>query len=134
MRLIPVFAAVSLAALASPAFAQTDITPEQIEAATAAIEEFELSDTLYQNLWCGSTFLIVENMLREQGNTADADSAAPLKDALFTKAATEAVAAGISEEDFVAMSEHFRIVAISQTAEGGEADYTQEECVAAAQA
>jgi hypothetical protein len=133
MRLISLFAAAAFAAVASPVFAQTDITPEQAEAATTAIEEFELSETLYQNLWCGSTFLIVETMLREQGNTADADSAVPLKDALFTKAATEAIEAGISEEDFVALSEHFRIVAISQTGEGGEADFTQEECVAAAQ-
>lgn len=128
--------AATAAFLAAPALAQEmeTYTEQQVADAQAAIEAAELTDGAYQNFWCGSAFLIINQLATNAGMTDDAASAQAAADALFGKAATEMIAAGMPEAEFTALSQNFRIVAISQTGAGAEADYTQEDCVAAAQA
>lgn len=129
-------ATAAMAFVAAPTLAQEmeTYTEQQVADAQAAIEAAELSDDAYQNLWCGSAFLIVNQLATNQNMKAEADSAKANADVLFSKAATEAVTNGVSEADFNALAQNFRILAISQTGSGAEADYTQEECTAAAQA
>jgi hypothetical protein len=129
--LIPAAVVAAALAFSSPALSQ--VTQEEVDAAVVAIEEAELSETAYLNLWCGAAFILVSEQLRANGATADADSVQPFSDAVYQKAAVELIELGVSEEDFTALAQNFRVVAISQTGEGGEADYTQEECTAAAQ-
>lgn len=109
-------------------------TEQQVADAAAAIEAAALTDTLYQNLWCGAAFVIINQLATNKGMTEQATSAMGAADVLYGKAATEAIAAGVPEADFTALSQNFRIVAISQTGPDAEADYTQEDCVAAVQA
>lgn len=125
------------AAIVTPAFAQNELetyTPAEVDAATAAIEAAGLTDTAYQNLWCGSAFLIVSQMLTNTGDSTSAASATQYSDALFGKAAEELIAAGVNKEDFITLSGNFRIVAMSQTGSDADADYTQEDCTNAATA
>lgn len=131
-----IVAAVLAASLSAPALAQEleTYTEQDVANATAAIEAAAISDTLYQNFWCGTSFLIINQLATNQGMTGDAASAMAAADVLIGKAATEAVAAGIPEADFNNLGTAFRIVAISQTGPDAEADYTLDECVAAAQA
>ena len=133
-KLIP---AVALAAtlVAAPAIAQDieSYTEAQVADAIAAIEAAELTDGAYQNFWCGAAFVIINQLLTARGMPDDAAQATAAADVLYDKAATEMIAAGMPEPEFTALSQNFRIVAISQTAEGAEADYSQEECTAAAQ-
>ena len=127
--------AVAAALFAAPTLAQ-DIetyTEQQVADAVAAIEYAELSDAAYQNFWCGSAFIILNQLATNQGMTAEATQATAAADVLFGKVATEMIGLGMPEPEFTALSQNFRILAISQTAPGAEADYTQEECVAAAQ-
>lgn len=133
MRQLALSAAVITAAFAFSSPALSQVTQEDLDSAVALIESAELSDTAHLNLWCGAAFVLVGEQLRANGNTADADSVQPFADAVYGKAATELIELGVVEEDFVALSDAFRVLAISQTGEGGEADYTQEECTAAAQ-
>lgn len=130
-------AAAAFAALAAgPAPAQEieTYTAQQVADAAAAIEYAELSDAAHQNFWCGSAFLIINQLATNQGMTAEATQATAAADILFGKAATEMIGLGMPEPEFTALSQNFRIVAISQTGPNAEADYTQEECIAAAQA
>ncbi len=130
-----IIAAVVAASFATPALAQEleSYTEQQVADAQAAVEAAALTDTAYQNFWCGAAFVIINQLATNKGMTAEADQAKAAADVLYGKAATEMIAAGMPEADFTALSQNFRIVAISQTGPGAEADYTQDECVAAAQ-
>lgn len=130
-------ATLAIAALvAAPALAQEmeTYTEQQVADATAAIEAAELSDEAHLNLWCGSAFLIISQLMTSRGMTDDAAQATAMSDVLFGKAANEAIGLGVPEADFTAMAQNFRIYAISQTAPGVDPDYTQEDCTTAAQA
>lgn len=130
-RLLPVVALATL--FASPALAQ-DFTAEQIEAATSSIAAMELSDESQQDLWCGAAFGIVQDMLTASGDTATAEQLGAKKDFLFEKAGGELLAAGMTEADLTSLGSSYYIVALSQTkASDGAADYTQDECLAAAE-
>jgi hypothetical protein len=121
---------------ASPAFAQEmeSYTEQQVADAAAAIETAALSDDASLNFWCGNAFIILNQVATNKGMTDDAASALAAADVLIGKAATEMIGLGVPEADFNALSQNFRIVAISQTAPGAEPDYAMEDCVAAAQA
>lgn len=121
--------------MSAPALAQDleAYTPEQVAEAAAMIEAAGLTDTAYQTLWCGSAFLVLNQLAASRGMAPEAEQALAAADVLFGKAASEAVAAGVPEADFTAVSQSFRITVIAQSGPDGEADYTQEECVAAAQ-
>ena len=71
--------------------------------------------------------------MTSRGMADEANQMVAFGDVVYQKAATELIGLGVNEADFTALSQNFRIIAIAQTAEGGEADYTQEECTAAAQ-
>jgi hypothetical protein len=136
MKTFAITAALVAALSATSAFGQEieSYTEQQVADAAAAIEAVELTDAAYQNFWCGSAFLIINQLATNQGMTAEAQQAQGAADVLFGKAATEMIALGMPEPEFTALSQNFRIVAISQTGPNTEADYTQEECIAAAQA
>jgi hypothetical protein len=130
-------AAAAVAALvASPAFAQEmeSYTEVQVADAYTAIEAAALSDEAYLHFWCGNAFLILNQLLTNRGMPDDAAQALAAADVLIGKAATEMIGLGVPEADFNALSQNFRIIAIAQTEPGAEADYQQEDCVAAAQA
>jgi hypothetical protein len=133
----PLFSVAAAAAFfAAPALAQEieSYTEQQVVDAQAAIDAAELTDAAYQNFWCGSAFLIINQLLTSRGMAAEAEEAKVATDVLVGKAATEMIAAGMPEPEFTALFQNFRVVAISQTGPGAEPDYTQEDCVAAAQA
>lgn len=126
--------ALLVATLSSSALAQ-EVTAEQVETAVAAIEAAELTEDAYKNLWCGAAFGIVKESLTAAGNTADVATLDALQTSVFEKAATELLATGMAQEDFEVLATNFVYLAMSQTSadEGGEADFTQEECTAAAE-
>jgi hypothetical protein len=129
-------AGAAIAALfVTPSFGQEieSYTEEQVAEAAAAVEAADLTDEAYQNFWCGAAFVIINQLATNQNMTAEADQAKAAADVLYGKAATEMIAAGMPEDEFTALSQNFRVVAISQTGPDAEPDYTQEECVAAAQ-
>ena len=128
-------AAFAAALITSPALAQEmeTYTPEQVTEAQTAIGAAELSDEAYLNLWCGAAFVIINQLMQARGMTDEGAQMVAMGDVVYQKAATELIGLGVNEADFTALSQNFRIVAIAQTAEGAEADYTQEECTAAAQ-
>lgn len=135
MRLIvsAVAAALLAAALSTSAFAQ-EVTAEQVQSATVAIEAAGLSDDAYKNLWCGAAFGMVKETLTPEGDPADVAMLDKLQSAVFEKAAAELITAGVAKEDFEALAGNFYYLAVSQTtAEGGVADFTREECMAAAE-
>jgi len=135
MRLIvsAVAAALLAAALSTSALAQ-EVTAEQLASATTAIEAAELSEGAYKNLWCGAAFGMVKESLTPEGDPADVAMLDALQSAVFEKAAAELMAVGVAQEDFEALAGNFYYLAVSQTsAEGGVADFTREECMAAAE-
>jgi hypothetical protein len=128
--------AAAAAFVAAPALAQEmeSYTEQQVADAAAAIEAAELTDEAYQHFWCGSAFLIISQLMETRGMAAESEQAKASADVLVGKAATEMIALGMPEPEFTAMFQNFRVIAISQTGAGAEADYTQEDCTAAAQA
>ena len=121
--------------VALPVLAQDieSYTEQQVADAYTAIEAAALSDEAYLHFWCGNAFIIINQLMTNRGMTDDAAKALASADVLITKAATEMIGLGVPEADFNALSQNFRIIAIAQTGEGAEPDYTQEDCMAAAQ-
>ena len=128
-------AAFAAALITSPVLAQEmeTYTEEQVVEAQAAIDAAELSDDAYLNMWCGAAFVIITQLMESRGMADDAKQMVAMGDVVYQKAATELIGLGVNEADFTALSQNFRIIAIAQTGEGAEPDYTQEECTAAAQ-
>jgi hypothetical protein len=127
----PAAALAFAAVLSTTAAAQDAFTPEQLAAATEAIASAQLSETAYQYLWCGGAFMLVKGYLTEQGAPqGDLDAVQGMADNNYLKAANELKPAGMAREAFIALAQHFYIVAQSQTGEGAIADHSQEECAA----
>lgn len=121
-------------ALASPALAQDEpeITPEEIAAATAAIEAATPSDTVYRNLWCAGLYADRYTAGIAAAEPGVAQQAANGRDVLYRRAAVELLAAGLSEPQFTALAENFHTVVASQTRVGAAArDFTDGACEAA---
>ena len=118
-------------ALASPVLAQDEpeITPEEIAAATAAVEAANLSDTAYRNLWCAGLY---SQRHAEQVAAAEpgaAQQSAGARETLYRRAAVELLAAGLTEPEFTDIAENVYLVVLSQTRAGSTArDFSNEQC------
>jgi hypothetical protein len=133
-HLLPIFAAAALLSVSAPAFAQS-VTAEQVASATSFMEDNEVSDEAYKNGWCGAAFSLVADLMTSKGDKASADEATGMKNVLFEKAGNELAAAGFEQADLETFGSSMYYLALSQTeANDGSADFTQEECTAAAKA
>lgn len=132
-QFLAIAAAITAFGFCAPALAQ-ELTQDDIDNAQAAIEAADLSDEAYLNLWCGAAFGIMQQKAADQGDAATADQLAQLQTTVFTKAAIELQAEGVSQEDFSTLGTNFAYLVMSQGKDaGGEADFTQDDCAAAAQ-
>ncbi len=128
---IPIAAAVCVALL-TPALAQP--TDDQIDTAIAHIDAAELSDADHLHMWCGAAFGLVAQQLVADEDSETAEMVGQMQEAVFAASAESLRAAGMSDDEFGALAGHFAVLAISQMDEEGAADYTQDECIAAAEA
>jgi hypothetical protein len=120
--------------LAAPARAQETFTAAEVAAASAGIAAAGLTDTAHQYLWCAGAFMILKGYLAGEGAAqGDLDTVQAMADNNYRGAAGELKPLGMAGEDFLAMAERFYIVALSQTGPDGDADYTQEQCMATGQ-
>ncbi len=123
---------------AGPATAQDfqppKFTPEEVAAATAAMDELNLDDDAYQDLWCGAAFIFITNFHKSQGDTDAATQAEANGMTLFARVETVLLPQALSTEKLNQIGANASIIAISQMgADGGEPAYTEEDCTAAAQ-
>lgn len=127
--------AAAVSSAAAQGFQPPTFTPEEVAAASAAIDELGLDDDTYRDLWCGAAFTFIIDFHKSQGNT-DAASAAEANAAiLFAKVETVLLPQALSTEQLNAIGGNSFILASSQMGmDGGEPAYTEEECTAAAQA
>lgn len=127
MRLMTLTTAALLAALAGPAFAQLEVSEEQFQASTSAIETADLEDPAYQDMWCAAAYGVAQQM-----NPNDAEVVAKTKEAqelLFRRAGTPLITSGMTADDFGKLAEQFAYVVMYQVGtEGEEPDYTEDEC------
>lgn len=131
MRLTLLTAA-TLLVLTSQAFADTvaDVT-----AAKDVIAAAELSDETNLAMWCGAAFTLVSANYTGKGDTGNAKLATDLASTLFGKAAPLLTADGVADADMGNIATQYMVVANAQTIDKTEpADFTQEECQAAAEA
>lgn len=133
MRRAATLAVFVLSAAAAPVFAQEEITPEALAGATTFVEGVGLSDLGYMYMWCGTAFTIVAGMQSGAGDTAGAEATTKLGDVVFAKVNDELIATGLPDEDLTTLGQMFWVVVQGQnTTNGGEADYSEEDCTAAA--
>jgi hypothetical protein len=129
LRILAILGVAAAVSLATPAFAAPP-TQDQVDAAKAAIEEADLSDDAYKDLWCGGQFGIVQSKLTADGKTDDAVNVGKIMEALYTKAVTAIDDPEMTQESITALATNFVIVASVE--DNTTAEFTQEECEAAA--
>jgi hypothetical protein len=138
MKLILAAAALTVATIlpvAAQDFQVPTFTPEEVEAASAAIDELGLDDDTYRDLWCGAAFIFITNFHKSQGDTEAATAAEANGMTLFARVETVLLPQALSTEQLNSIGANASIVAISQMgADGGEPTYSEEDCTAAAQA
>jgi hypothetical protein len=127
--------AAAVTPVAAQGFQPPTFTPEEVAAASAAIDELGLDDDTYRDLWCGAAFIFITNFHKSQGDTEAATAAEANGMTLFARVETVLLPQALSTEQLNDIGANASIVAISQMgADGGEPTYTEEECTAAAQA
>jgi hypothetical protein len=138
MKTILAAAALTLGAIlpaAAQEFQVPTFTPEEVAAASDAIDELGLDDDTYRDFWCGAAFIFITNFHKSQGATDAATAAEANGMTLFARVETALLPQGLSTEQLNEIGANSSIVAISQMgADGGEPAYTEEDCTAAAQA
>ena len=123
--------AVLMSAVAFPAVAQ--VTEEQLAAAQKLYDETEVTAESALSLYCGAAFTLVANQATADGKADDATQAKALADALLIKAEELLIAEGMADADRTLLAEAYTYVANAGVMlETQEAEYTQEECIAAA--
>jgi hypothetical protein len=116
-------------------FQPPTFTPEEVATATAAIDELQLDDDTYRDLWCGAAFIFITNFHKSQGDTDAATAAEANGMTLFARVETVLLPQALSTEQLNQIGANASIVAISQMGgDGSEPAYTEEECTTAAQA
>lgn len=127
-------AAMTVLAFVAPAAAQPSFTTEQTAAATAIVKGANLSPDLSQLMWCGAAFNALKDFFRSSGQGEAAAQVEQFARTTTTRASEAAVAAGIAQADYDALAQAFTVYTGSQMAStDGTADYSQEQCTAAAQ-
>ena len=131
MRKTLILAATVLSALTAPVLAQ--VTEETLAAAHAVYDVADVSDEAHIALYCGAAFTLIANVTRTQGDAAAADAFDASAQTLLAAAEALLIDEGMSTEDRTTTAEAFTYVANAGVIEAiEEAEYTQEECDAAA--
>ena len=106
MKKVVVAAVVAVAITASAVaqdFQPPELTEQQIADAVTLIEDLELEEESYRDLWCGAAFIIISQYLRAQGDETSASEAETAALTLFTRVETALIPQNLTGEQLNAI-------------------------------